>query len=162
MSGRNTLIEWRDEFCTGIAGVDYEHEELIRQINQIYALIRQQAERETVIDSLGEIYGNIAAHFALEEQMMSRHRYRRYSEHKADHDRLLDEIRDITAEYEQSSRFDRASFEQKLADWFQIHFRTHDSRLHGMAGMRQHDPVSRSTLKGLIRHAKNKVLQRNR
>ena len=95
------LIEWRQEFCTGIAGVDYEHEALIRQINSVYELIEDQADRALVIDSLDEIYGSISAHFALEEQMMRRHGYDHYQEHKADHERLLDEIRDITDEFEE-------------------------------------------------------------
>ena len=67
------LIEWRNEFCTGVPGVDYEHQELIRQINAIYALIDDKADKESVIDGLGDIYGSISAHFALEEQMMERH-----------------------------------------------------------------------------------------
>ena len=29
------LIEWREEYKTGIAGVDYEHEELINLINSV-------------------------------------------------------------------------------------------------------------------------------
>ena len=55
---------------------------------------------------------------------------------------------------------DKAAFQQKLTDWFQLHFKTHDSRLHNMAGLRNHDAVSQSTLKSLIQHAKKKLLQR--
>ena len=80
------LIEWREECCTGIKGVDYEHEQLVRQINAVHALITDQADRSLVIDGLGEIYGSISAHFALEEQMMQRHHYDHYLEHKADHE----------------------------------------------------------------------------
>lgn len=159
-TGPMALIEWREEYCTGIRGVDFEHEALIEQINSVYAMIEQNSERDLVIDSLGEIYGSIAAHFALEEQMMQRHGYDCYAEHKADHDRLLDEIREITEEYEETVDLDKAAFQRKLGDWFQLHFKTHDSRLHNMAGMREHDAVSQSTLKSLIRYAKNKLLQR--
>jgi len=154
------LIEWRDEYRTGIEGVDFEHETLIDQINATYALVEKQADRELVIDALGEIYGSISAHFALEEQMMLRHHYVNYREHKADHGRLLDDIRDITDEYEKSLELDESTFRQKLTDWFQVHFRTHDSRLHNLDGMRAHEPVSQSTLKVLIQNAKNKLLQR--
>ena len=154
------LIEWRKEFCTGIDGVDYEHEALIRQINAVYALVEERADKTLVIDSLGEIYGNISAHFALEEQMMKRHRYDHYPQHKADHERLLDDIRDITDEFEASIDVDDVIFKKNLADWFQLHFKTHDSRLHNLAGMRSHEAVSQSTLRALIRHAKNKLLQR--
>ncbi len=155
------LIEWRDEYCTGFKGVDFEHQELIGQINSIYQLIEDQADKDRVVDSLGEIYGSISAHFALEEQMMLRHDYDHYQQHRADHDRLLDDIRSITEEYENSVRLDESRFQQKLANWFQLHFKTHDSRLHNLAGMRSHEPVSRFTLKTLIQNAKNKLLQRS-
>jgi len=154
------LIEWRDEFCTGIKGVDFEHEELINQINSIYKLVENEADKNLVVDGLGEIYGSISAHFALEEQMMLRHEYDHYQQHRTDHERLLDDIRDITDEVENSVKLDKADFQQKLANWFQLHFKTHDSRLHNLAGMRQHEPVSQSILKNLIQNAKNKLLQR--
>jgi hemerythrin len=156
------LIEWREEFCTGIEGVDFEHEKLIRQINSVYELVADRADRALVIDSLGEIYGSISAHFALEEQMMMRHEYDHYQLHKADHERLLDDIRDITDEFEKSPDLDDTEFKQKLADWFQLHFKIHDSRLHNLAEMQSHEAVSQSTLKALIRNAKNKLLQRQK
>lgn len=154
------LLEWRDDFRTGIDGVDYEHEKLIHQINSVYSMIGDRSDREHVVDSLGEIYGSISAHFALEEQMMTRHGYADYPEHKADHDRLLDDIRDITEEFEASTQLDEAAFERRLGDWFQLHFKTHDARLHRMKGMREHEAVSHSTLKTLIQNAKNRLLQR--
>ncbi len=154
------LIEWRDEYCTGIEGVDFEHEALINQINSIYEMVANQADKDLLVDSLGEIYGSISAHFALEEQMMLRHDYDHYQQHRADHERLLDDIRDITEEVEASVKLDEADFQQKLANWFQRHFKTHDSRLHNLAEMRSHEPVSQSTLKTLIQNAKNKLLQR--
>jgi hemerythrin len=43
-----TLIEWREEYCTGIAGVDFEHQQLIRQINDVYQLIEDQSDKELV------------------------------------------------------------------------------------------------------------------
>lgn len=154
------LLEWRDEFRTGIEGVDYEHENLITQINAVYELIGDRGDRERVIDGLGEIYGSISAHFALEEQMMKRYGYEAYGEHKTDHERLLDEIREISEEFENTSRLDDARLTRKLADWFQLHFKTHDSRLHKLASMRQHDAVSPSTLKSMIQNAKNRLLKR--
>jgi hemerythrin len=154
------LLEWRDEFRTGIDGVDYEHEKLLAEINTVYELIGASGERERVIDGLGEIYGSISAHFALEEQMMQRHGYPAYREHKADHDRLLDEIQQISDEFEASAELDEADFKRRLADWFQVHFATHDARLHRLAEMREHDTVSPKTLKSLIRDARDRFLQR--
>jgi hemerythrin len=145
-----------------VAGVDYEHQELIKQINSIYALIdgdgTSDTDKENVIDGLGDIYGSISAHFALEEQMMERHNYDHFKEHQADHERLLDDIRDITDEFEKDDELNADRFKQKLNDWFQIHFSTHDSRLHNLAHLINHEVVCESTMKTMIRNAKNALL----
>ena len=75
-------------------------------------------------------------------------------------ERLLDEIRDITEEFEATEQLDHAEFTRKLGDWFKLHFQTHDARLHKLATMRSHDKVSQSALKALIQNAKNRLLQR--
>lgn len=155
-----SLIEWREDYCTGIPGVDHEHQELIRQINAIYALIDGRADKETVIDSLGDIYGSISAHFALEEQMMEKHHYDHFKEHRTDHNRLLDDIRDITETYENAEQLDTEAFKKKLNDWFQQHFSTHDARLHKLASLMRHKTVPESTMKAMIRSAKNTLLRR--
>ncbi len=112
------LIEWRKEYCTGFEDVDFEHEALIRQINAVYELVEDRADKALVIDSLGEIYGSISAHFALEEQMMVRHQYDHYQQHKADHERLLDDIRDITDEFEASIDVDDTEFKKNWPTGF--------------------------------------------
>lgn len=154
------LIKWREEFCTGIAGVDFEHEKLINDINAIYALIDNKEDKESVIDGLGDIYGSISAHFSLEEQMMDKHNYDHYKEHQADHEKLLDDIRDISDEYENAIEINEQKFKQKLNDWFQIHFKTHDSRLHKLEELMSHDTVAKSTMKKMIQKAKDAFLRR--
>ncbi len=154
------LIEWRKEFCTGVAGVDHEHEELINEINEIYAMIDDRADKENVIDKLGDIYGSISAHFALEEQMMEKHHYEHFKEHQADHERLLDDIQDITEEFESATELDADLFKQKINDWFQLHFSTHDARLHKLAHLIDHAPVCESTMKTLIQNAKKALLRK--
>ncbi|UCB54787.1 MAG: hemerythrin family protein [Thiotrichales bacterium] len=154
------LIEWRDDFCTGIQGVDHEHRQLIEQINAIYALIDDEADKDSVIDGLGDIYGSISAHFALEEKMMERHGYDHYEQHQADHERLLDDIRDITDEFENATDLDGDKFKQKLNDWFQLHFKTHDSRLHKLTNLMSHDEIDENKLRTMIRNAKNAFLRK--
>ncbi len=155
-----TPIEWRDEYRTGVGGVDYEHEQLIRQINLLLELIASRAERERVIDGLGDIYGSIAAHFALEEQTMQRRGYDAYREHQADHERLLDDIRELADDYEAAAEIDEHEFGERLADWFQHHFQTHDARLHRLVGPDVHQPESGSAMRRMIRDAKRKLLDR--
>ena len=155
-----TLIVWREDFCTGIAGVDFEHEHLIRQINSIYSMIDGGAEKEDILNALGDIYGSISAHFALEEKMMETHKYDEYEAHRANHELLLNDIQDISDDFEESVELDKAKFKQKLNDWFQIHFKTFDARLHKLEQLMNHDVVADSLMKSMVLKAKNTFLRK--
>ena len=124
------LLEWKDEFALGIPSVDHEHRELIQLVNETYGHLSREQSEFTVVDFLGEIYAKISAHFALEERMMCEQSYDQYLDHKADHERLLDEIRDIMDYVEDESEFDEETFATKLGNWFSEHFKTKDARLH--------------------------------
>jgi hemerythrin len=128
------LLEWREEYKIGVASVDYEHQQLIALINDAYEQARVGGANLDVVNFLGEIYARISAHFALEERIMRAHDYDNYTAHKADHERLLDEIRDIMDDYEDSRRFDQAVLGERLHVWFTEHFKTHDARLHHHLG----------------------------
>ncbi len=126
------LIAWRKEFETGIAEVDHEHRELVALINRLADDLAAGADKERVQAFLGEVFARIAAHFALEESVMRKHGYDEYEAHKAEHESLLDEIRDIMDAAE-------AGFSETLSatvgDWFVGHFKTKDARLHRKLGV---------------------------
>lgn len=130
-----SLIEWRSEFRIGVPGVDYEHETLIKLINGLHAAQGRGREKPDVLNFLGEVHAMISAHFALEERMMLEHHYDDYASHKADHERLLDEIRDIMDQVEADPAFTyEEALSRRLADWFGVHFKTFDARLHNRLG----------------------------
>lgn len=122
-------IEWKDEFSLGIPDIDYEHRNLIELINESLVHASENPD-ESINLYLGEIYTAIASHFALEEKFMQEHKYDQYLDHKHDHDRLLDEIRDIMDAYEATHSFDEDEFGMQLTLWFTEHFSTKDARLH--------------------------------
>ena len=144
------LIEWSDKFATGIAGIDSEHEELIATINSFYSKQTDQSDKDELIDILNNIYGSIHAHFMLEERLMVKHAYDEYEQHRNDHARLLDEIRDMTIELEKTAVFDEQQLKVRLNDWFLIHFKTYDSRLHKLEQLiANHEDFSNSFIAGL-------------
>ena len=127
-----SLIEWKDEYCLGIASVDVEHRDLIEYINDLHAVMQKGATQEQVVAALGEIFAQISAHFALEEKLMREVGYDARHEHKEDHEELLDEIRDIMDRVEDDGSFDEARLSSELEAWFSEHFRTHDAKLHAV------------------------------
>jgi len=128
------LIEWRKEFETGVADVDHEHRELVDLINALHGEIGRGAAKERIRDFLGEVFARIAAHFALEESIMRKHGYDEYEAHKAEHEKLLDEIRDIMDEAEDAGAYGEA-LAATVRDWFVNHFKSKDARLHHKLGV---------------------------
>ena len=124
------LIEWRDEFSVGLPEVDHEHREMIAMINTLQLESAGGAEIASVLAALGEIHARISAHFALEEKNMTSLGYEGYPEHKADHESLLDDLRDLMDEVATSRRFDPAVLGARLSAWFVVHFSTLDARFH--------------------------------
>lgn len=124
------LVEWREEYKVGVPSVDHEHRELIALINETHERLNVPDSNLDVSDFLGEIFARISAHFALEEHIMRTAGYDQYAAHKADHERLLDEIRDIMDDYEDLRLYDEQHLGERLRVWFTEHFKTHDARLH--------------------------------
>jgi len=129
-----SLLRWDDRYGVGIAAVDHEHKELIDLITRLYAEASAHGSKEAVLSFFGDLFKAISAHFALEERFMRERDYDGLIEHKNDHERLLDEIRDIMDDFEAVDVFDERLLAQRLDAWFSRHFETHDARLHKALG----------------------------
>jgi len=129
-----SLIEWNDRFSVGVASVDHEHRELIELINGFQHKIEHDDSVDGKLEYLGETLALILAHFALEEKLMRDSRYDEYGEHKADHEELIEQLRDIMDAVEDDQDIDNDDLGTALERWFSRHFQTHDARLHGKLG----------------------------
>jgi hemerythrin-like metal-binding protein len=124
------LLTWRKEYELGLADVDHEHRELIDVINRIHEQLDADPRGGKALDLLSDLYAQIASHFALEEQHMRAIDYIELDDHKADHERLLDRIRDLMDEFEDNVALDLDAFGVDLDAWFLVHFSTRDARFH--------------------------------
>lgn len=131
-----SLIQWRDEYATGVASVDHEHKELIGVLNETAEKIAPGCDADEVRDHLVEIHERISSHFALEEKVMLDRAYPKFSDHKNDHDRLLDEIGDILEDVDLNEALAaQKELVLRLDRWFSVHFATFDKELHVLAGL---------------------------
>ena len=127
-----TMLAWNDKYRCGVAAIDHEHRELIEAINDLLARMNDNGTDDEVAFFLGEIHSQIESHFALEEKMMRDTGYANYGPHKTDHDRLLDDIRDIMDDVHAGEAGARDPLAARLHAWFSDHFRTMDKDLHTM------------------------------
>ena len=128
------LLQWENRYSVGMLAVDHEHKELIEVINRLYAEAAGQGSKDVVVNFFGDLFKAISSHFALEESLMRENGYDQLIQHKNDHERLLDEIRDIMEDFEARDRFDEKDLGQRLDAWFSRHFASHDARLHKVLG----------------------------
>lgn len=125
-----SLIEWNDEFNLGIEDIDREHRALVALINALHEAMSAGASRADIVEGIAEIYTLVSAHFAREEALMRDSGYMAYSEHKEDHEVLLDDLHEILDNVRSGGEFDEGRLSADLQYWFSTHFRTHDARLH--------------------------------
>jgi hemerythrin len=125
------LLTWKSEFAVGVESVDFEHEQMIKLINEIYDEMKTRKDADSIEQFMGDVHFSISAHFALEEKLMREAAYPEYEAHKEEHEELLEQIRDLMDKFalDPDKGFDL--LQEKLSDWFEHHFATFDARLHG-------------------------------
>ena len=133
-----TLLTWKPEYSVGIEAVDFEHREMIELLNALYDELKDKSDPDAIEQFLGDIHATISAHFALEERVMQRSGYGEFEAHKDDHEELLDQIRDLMDTFILDSESGIALLQERLSNWFSVHFSTFDARLHGKLDMPHH------------------------
>jgi len=123
-------IVWTDDFLIGIEELDYEHRGLIDDINRLHRDLLAEVDMARIEETLSSIHVRMQAHFALEEGVMVSHDYPHYREHKAEHERLLDEYTERMTKFERSPNLeDRVAMETILRDWIVDHILTSDKKM---------------------------------
>jgi hemerythrin len=128
------LLSWKPEFTVGVESVDFEHQEMIRLINEIYDEMKSRKDADSIEQFMGDVHFAISAHFALEERLMRDAQYPEYEAHKADHEELLDQLRNLMDHQVKDPDQGIKVLKERLSDWFESHFATFDARLHGQLG----------------------------
>jgi hemerythrin-like metal-binding protein len=133
------LLEWRKEFSVGDPAVDHEHQELIDLVNDTAGAILERGDAERIDRAFGDLLRAISAHFAHEERQMRAAGYDELAQHKADHERLIDALRDIMDAAPDAPDRSAEHLVEVLGNWFSGHFSKHDARLHRRLGPHAHD-----------------------
>ena len=128
-------IPWKESFKSGFPSIDAQHKHLISLINELLERLAENCPVEDMRYYLSDIHELIGFHFKEEEAIMRECRYAGYARHKADHDRLLQEIGDIRRTLtEKSDSAHKAALARTIEDWFSVHFRTYDKDFYQLSG----------------------------
>lgn len=125
------IIEWTDDLKLGFPAIDNEHREMVGLCNTLLRAINSDASFSTLADFLDHLMLQTRAHFISEEQLLDRHGYPAFVQHKAEHDRLLAQAESLRMRYGdidqdcdgQALKADTAQF---LTTWLMDHIRGGD------------------------------------
>lgn len=132
-------LQWKPEYSVGVAAVDHEHRGLMDLVNRICTALMSAQPMPEVEAEFGELHRAVSSHFALEERFMRESDYDQLAQHKADHERLLDQLRQTMDDYRDGPGLTDKQLVGAIEAWFSVHFQTHDARLHGRWGSPRHD-----------------------
>ena len=102
----------------------------IEDINKLHQELLEHVDLDRIEDTLGSIHARMQAHFALEEHVMVSHDYLHYPEHKAEHERLLDEYTEHMTKFEGAPNLvDKETIEDLLRQWIVDHILNSDKKM---------------------------------
>ena len=95
------MLEWMEEYATGVQLVDIQHRALIQQINRLEAMTKAEQVDPAEVGRLVGFLGNyIVSHFKFEENCMKRRSCPAYQANKQAHDQIVVEWTQFKVQYD--------------------------------------------------------------
>jgi hemerythrin len=88
-------IAWNDNYLLGIEVLDEQHKELVDLINSLFDLSKKNASDYVISGILKDLENKLNRHFRKEENLFERSQWKGLKDHKAAHDRFLEDFQEI-------------------------------------------------------------------
>jgi hemerythrin len=87
------LVIWSDYYNVGIGRIDAQHRGLVDLLNELNAAVAAGREHSELERILAGLAAAAVSHFATEEGLLTKFAYPSYDQHKAEHGRLMAQVR---------------------------------------------------------------------
>ena len=115
------LIKLEDDLKLDIPEIDSQHETMISLVNQLHETMLKGADKTALDGILTQLLEHTQAHFAYEEELMSRYNYPEYEEHKTEHNSLIEHLVDLMARYQKGELLLSFAIALELKGWAVVH-----------------------------------------
>lgn len=116
------VIEWSPQYEVGIRFIDGQHRQMLDLVNRVLEGVHARLELEELIEILRDLVRLTEHHFATEEKQMAASGADA-DEHRAEHRRLLEDLRGFTDRLDADSAGECSVF---LRDWLLRHIESTD------------------------------------
>ncbi len=89
------FYEWNNSLSVGYLSIDNQHKKLINMINSLYDAMGVGKGKDVVEKLLNDLVDYTKTHFSNEEVLMSKFNYPDYNSHRAEHDKLLKQVKEF-------------------------------------------------------------------
>ncbi len=93
--GFKPFIEWSDALVLNVEKIDQQHQELVMLLTHLHEIASHATDQHEIGHILGELINHTARHFKTEEDLMIKHKYAGYDEHKKIHDDFVKTCLDL-------------------------------------------------------------------
>jgi hemerythrin len=93
------LLEWNDEYKTGVQEFDEHHRHLIYLLNKAYDDLQNGTLGDTLDTLLNEMIDYAIYHFRAEESWMEEHHFPLHEKHRQEHARFMSRVSDLHTDF---------------------------------------------------------------
>jgi hemerythrin-like metal-binding protein len=133
------VVQWDETLSVGNAEIDKDHQALFELLDQLRTAVREGQTEKVRLGILSELVRRTQAHFALEESVMTRIAYAEAQAHRAEHGKLMAQVRELQDKVAQGDLSLSLSVFQFLYGWLARHIEVKDRPL-GQASRMHSEP----------------------
>ena len=124
-----SLFVWKNEFNLGHAEIDSQHKKLFQIADQLHAAMLAGQGREMLDKILSNLVDYTKLHFSTEEGLMQKHRYPEYLQHKAEHEKLTQQVVAFHQDFVAARKTVTIDLMRFLSNWLTHHIAGTDRKI---------------------------------
>ena len=122
------LIKWSDKYSVNNFLLDSQHKKLIAIINELHTAMKVARGNEIMQTIFDELIWYTKEHFRTEEQIMQKFNYPTFNEHKAEHEKLTEEVLKLQKDYKEGKSLITMDTMNFLKSWLINHIEGTDKK----------------------------------
>lgn len=122
------LIKWLEKYSVNNFLLDSQHKKLIAIINELHTAMKVARGNEIMQTIFDELIWYTKEHFRTEEQIMLKFNYDAFNEHKAEHEKLTEQVLKLQKDYKEGKSLITMETMNFLRTWLINHIEGTDKK----------------------------------
>ncbi len=119
---------WTEKLSVGIPGIDKQHKELVRMINQLHDAMSSGKTNQVLGKIIRGLVDYTKFHFGTEEKIFDKINYPFKASHKMEHNKFVKEVVDFQKAFESGGLMLSLKVMNFLKDWLNNHIMGTDKK----------------------------------